>query len=347
MKYFLIGLMSMATAILSLSATAFDYLQPLPEKPIAPADNPLTAEKALLGKSLFFDQRLSLHGDVSCNSCHNLAAGGDDDGAAQRMAGRNIRRSAPSVWNVAYMSTYYWDARATSLEDQTIDHLLDPNIMAMGNAQKLESRLSGIAGYRPLFKRAFGSEKVTMERVAQAIASFERTLIVPDSRFDQYIKGNKAALNEQEKRGLKLFSDKGCLSCHFGTNFAGPAPGPALKMGDGFYELFPTKLGSIYESKYDFLADQGRIHVTLDPAHRYMWRVPSLRNITDTAPYFHNGAVKNLREAVKIMSVVQFNYPVTDAEIDDIVAFLKTLRGIYPEISLPRLPETDGISLLD
>ena len=331
----------------SFDVNAFDYRQALPEKPIAPASNPVTAEKVLLGKTLFFDPRLSKNGDVSCNSCHNLAMGGDDDGAVKHMAGRNIQRSAPSVWNVAYMSTYYWDARVTSLEAQTVDHLLDPNIMAFGHGDTLVGRLSAIPGYQNLFNAAFGESEISMENIAMAMASFERTLIVPNSRFDQYIKGDKKALNKQEKRGLEVFTEKGCLSCHFGTNMAGPAPGPGLKMGEGFYELFPNNRGSYYEKKYDFVSDLGRYHVTLQQDHKLMWRVPSLRNITDTAPYFHNGAVKDLHQAVRIMSEVQFAYPITDEEVNDIVAFLKTLTGVYPEITLPRLPDTSGKSLID
>lgn len=337
---------SLCTLLSVQIAVAFDYLQPLPDEPIAPKDNPVTPEKADLGKRLFFDQRLSWNGDVSCNTCHQLAAGGDDGGAVTQLPGREIKRSAPSVWNVAYMSTYFWDARATSLESQVMEHLVDPNIMAMRHNTNVVKRLQAIPGYRELFKTAFGNDAITIDNIAQAIATFQRTLIVPDSRFDQFIKGNEAALNAKEKRGLQLFNDKGCLSCHFGTNFAGPAPGPALKMGDGFYELFPNYRGSLYEDKFDFVADLGRYHVTLNPEHKLMWRVPSLRNITDTAPYFHNGSVYDLHQAVRIMSEVQFNYPITDEEVDDIVAFLKTLTGKYPEITMPRLPDTPGVSLL-
>jgi len=332
--------------LVTFQSQAFEYLQPLPEQPIAPENNPVTEAKVQLGKTLYFDPRLSKNGERSCNSCHNLAAGGDDDGATTQKSQNPTLRSAPSVWNVAYMSTYYWDARAKTLEAQAIDHILDPNIMAISHAKNLETRLSAIPGYANLFEKAFGDNEITIVKIAQAISSFERALIVPDSRFDQFITGNKSALNEKEKRGMQLFNDKGCLSCHFGTNFAGPAPGPALKMGDGFYELFPNYRGSFYEEKYDFVSDLGRYHVTLDNEHKLMWRVPSLRNITDTAPYFHNGAISDLHQAVRIMSEVQFNYPITEEEVDDIVAFLKTLTGQYPEITLPRIPDTAGISLI-
>ena len=330
----------------SWNLAAFDYWQVLPKQPIIPDNNPQTKEKIELGKQLFFDTRLSMRGDVSCNSCHNLAMGGDDDGAAMNMPQRNIKRSAPSVWNVGYMSTYFWDSRAKSLEDQANEHLLDPTIMAMQNATMLESRLKNIKGYVAIFENTFSDKQVSLENISKALASFQRSLIVPNSRADQYIAGNKAALNDKEKRGYQLFQDQGCLACHFGTNFAGPAPGPGLKMGDAFYELYPTIRGSQYEEKYDMLSDMGSFHVNLDPEHKLMWRVPSLRNIADTAPYFHNNAVNDLHEAVRVMNRVQFNYPITEEQVDDIVAFLKTLTGIYPKIELPRLPESDGVSLV-
>lgn len=332
--------------VISQSTYAFEYLQPLPDKPIIPDNNPQTAEKIALGKQLYFDPRLSLKGDVSCNTCHNLASGGDDDGAVFNMINRNIKRSAPSLWNVAYLSTYFWDARAESLEAQALEHLFDPNIMNMGSPAFLESRLKTIPGYVIAFGKAFPDNKITSENITMALSAFERTLTAHDSRFDQYIKGNKSALNEKEQRGLGLFKDKGCLGCHFGINFAGPAPGPALKMGDAFYELMPTIRGSHYETKYNFLDDQGLFHHTLNEEQRLFWRVPPLRNIADTAPYFHNGAVKDLHEAVRVMDRVQFNYGVNEQEVDDIVSFLKTLTGIYPPITLPRLPETEGTTLI-
>jgi len=331
--------------VFTTSSSAFEYFQPLPEKPIIPNDNPQTKEKIALGKQLYFDPRLSLNADVSCNSCHNLAAGGDDDGAVAHMVNRKIKRSAPSLWNVGYLSTYFWDARAASLEEQAIEHLFDPNIMAMGSPTILENRIKSIPGYVDSFKQVFNDKKVSTENIAKALSAFERTLTVPNSRYDQFIKGNKSALNEKEQRGMDLFKNKGCLGCHFGVNFAGPAPGPALKMGDAFYELMPTIRGSLYEDKYDFLDDQGVFHHTLNDEHRLFWRVPPLRNITDSAPYFHNGSVKDLHEAVRVMDRVQFNYGVNEKEVDDIVSFLKTLTGIYPPITLPRLPETEGSTL--
>lgn len=332
--------------VFNTQAFSFEYWQTLPKSPPIPKDNPQSAEKIALGKQLFFDTRLSIRGEVSCNTCHNLSLGGDDDGASANMPSRHITRSAPSVWNVGYMSTYFWDSRATSLEGQAKEHLLDPNIMAMQNANLLETRLKRIDGYIALFSEAFADKKISLQNISKALASFQRTLTLPNSRADQYIAGNKSALNEKEERGYHLFKEQGCLSCHFGTNFAGPAPGPGLGMGDAFFELYPTVRGSIYEEKYNMLDDLGYFHVTLNPEHKLFWRVPSLRNIADTAPYFHNNAVNDLHEAVRVMNAVQFNYPITEPQVDDIVAFLKTLSGEYPPIELPRLPDTAGISLV-
>ena len=340
-------LTTLGLIVLSSPVSAFDVLQALPGSPVIPVDNPQTAAKIELGKMLYFDTRLSLKGDLSCNSCHNLAAGGDDDGAIKILSKGELKRSAPSVWNAAYLSTNYWDARKTSLESQTIDHLIDARVMGTTNAKSIENRIKAIPGYIKAFAKAFKmNNPINIDNIARAIASFERTLSTPDSDFDRYIKGDKNAISVQAKRGLKIFTDIGCLSCHFGVNFAGPAPGPALKMGDGFYELFPNHLGSEYDKKYNLTADVGRYLVTLDRTDTHMWRVPPLRNIALTAPYFHNGSVNNLEEAVRIMGFVQLKNKLNDRDISDIVSFLKSLTGKQPQITLPQLPETSGLSLI-
>jgi len=331
----------------SIQTQAFEYLQPLPDTPVIPADNPQSDKKIQLGKQLYFDSRLSNDGAVSCNSCHNLAGSADAEGSTLNMQARGVTRDAPSLWNIGHMSTYYWDARSLALEAQAVDHLLDPRIMDMLSEEKIVGRLNRIPGYRLAFENTFKDQKISMENIGKAIAAFERTLNTPDSPFDQYIKGNKSKISKAAKRGITIFTNKGCLACHFGVNFAGPAPGPALKMGDGFYEMFPNYRGTYYEEKYRFVDDLGRYHVTLDPEDKVMWRVPSLRNVIDTAPYFHNGAVNDINEAVRIMSKAQFNYDITEAEVSDVVAFLKTLTGKYPEITLPRLPEANGVSLVE
>lgn len=341
MKYaaFLLGI------CLSSSALAFDVLQPLPETPIIPTNNPQNEEKVALGKQLFFDNRLAGNHDVSCNGCHNLSRGGDDDGGVTRMPNRDIRRSAPSVYNAAHQSTYFWDARALSLEDMAIDHLFDPNIMGNQDRKKLVSRIKNIPGYHLSFKKTF-EDGVTLENISKVIAAFIRSLNTPNSAFDKYITGDKTALSPSAKRGLEIFRDTGCMSCHFGVNFAGPAPGPAYGMGDGFYELFPNNPGTSYDELYGITEDVGRVLITRDRSDVYMWRVAPLRNIAMTAPYFHNGSVNSLDEAVRVMAKTQLKLNLPAKDVKDVVAFLESLTGEYPEMTLPRLPETPGKSLV-
>ena len=335
----------MVLLLLAMPVPAFDVLQPLPEQPIIPADNPQTEAKVRLGWQLFFDPRLSRDISVSCNSCHNLAAGGDDDGGATRQPGRFIQRSAPTLWNAAYMSVQFWDGRAKSLEEAFMDHLLDPQILAMPSAEALIQRLLAIPGYRQQLAEVFPGEPASAWQVGKALAAFIRTLKTPNSAFDRYIRGQEDALSPAARRGLDLFNEKGCLACHFGVNFAGPAPGPSFKMGDGFYELFPNYLGTEYDDRYRLTDDVGRVRITRRNDHTFMWRVAPLRNIALTAPYFHNGSVKDLAEAVRIMGKVQFRHELSEQEVQDLVAFLLSLTGEIPEIRLPHLPETPGVSL--
>lgn len=338
------GMLAVAAvgAMLMGKAAAFDMLQPLPTAVPIPHDNPETAAKVDLGKQLFFDRRLSLTGTVSCNSCHNLMAGATDDRAVSVGAlGRSGRRNAPTLWNAAFQTVQYWDGRARSLEEQLRSHFTDETVMAMPDAAALEQRLKDITGYRNGFAKAFGDGGTPgFEHAVQAIAAFVRTLVTPDSAFDRYIRGDRRAISPQAQRGLDRFRDIGCMSCHFGVNFAGPAPGPYLKMGDGFYELFPNFLGSEYESRYHLGDDLGRYEFSQDPGERHMFRLPTLRNIALTGPYFHNGSVPTLSEAVRVMGRTELNLTLSDQDTADIVAFLETLTGHRPALTLPRLPPT-------
>ncbi len=318
----------------SLPTLAFDYLQTLPEQPPAPADNPQSSQKAALGKRLFFDkQLLGTDSRISCNSCHNLAEGGDDNRALSLgQEGKTSQRSAPSLWNIGFQTVLYWDGRATSLEAQTLDHLRDPVISRWPHIGALVDHLNQSADYQRAFRAAFPDDKNTLNsisgiNIARAISSFERTLLARNSPFDRYIAGDKSALSASAQRGIQAFNDAGCLACHFGANFAGPAPGPALKMGDGFYELFPNNRGSTYEQQYRLADDQGRFESTGNPDERFMWRVPPLRGIALTAPYFHNGSVASLEEAIRVMGKVQFNKNLSTETVRDISAFLHSLTG--------------------
>lgn len=312
----------------------FDYLQSLPASPPIPGDNPLTKQKIALGKRLFFDtQLLGAKSKLSCNSCHNLAQGGDDDHAFSiGQNGKISHRSSPTLWNIGFQTVLYWDGRASSLETQTLDHLRNPVISTWPNIGEMVQQLSQSTSYQTAFSKAFPADKETLYgisgvNIARAITSFERTLVASNSSFDHYIAGDATAISPSAKRGIQAFNDAGCLACHFGANFAGPAPGPALKMGDGFYELFPNNLGSHYERQYHLADDLGRFAYTGDPEERYMWRVPPLRNIALTAPYFHNGAVSTLEEAIRVMGKTQFNKQLSAETVNDIAAFLRSLTG--------------------
>lgn len=337
--------LSITAAVLfgiSQLAFGFDYFQPLPEQPMVPKDNPLSADKIALGKRLFYDRRLSKHQTHSCNDCHNLLTGGDDDQAystvfsipaSKTLDSALTKRSAPGLWNIGLQTVLYWDGREKTLESQALDHISDPAIMGFTDLKTLEKRLQKDAGYQKSFAKAFaGKQAINEVNIAKALASFQRALMAPNSAFDRYIKGDKTALSQAAIKGMQDFNDAGCLACHFGVNFAGPAPGPAMKMGDGFYELFPNNLGSVYDKSHGLTEDLGRFEYSKNPGEKHMWRVPSLRNIALTGPYFHNGSAKSLREAVKIMAKTQFNNDLSEQQIDSITAFLRSLTGEVPAV---------------
>lgn len=329
-----------STLFIAAAAAAAADWQPLPDVAPAPADNPATPAKVELGKMLYFDTRLSSSGNVSCFSCHNVMEGGDDHrptsiGVHGHFGGRN----APTVWNAAFLSSQFWDGRAAALEDQAKGPPANPIEMGMPNLDAVIGRIRNIPGYRPYFEKAFGAgDVVTMDNAARAIATYERTLITPNGAYDKYAKGDKKALTEQQARGLQAFADVGCTGCHQGPTFAGPA----LPVGTPFLMKFPTFPDSPYVARYDFLSDTGRASVTKDDADRNMWRVPGLRNLVYTAPYFHNGQVHTIGDAVRIMAGTQLNATLADSQVADIVSFLEALTGPFPTQEMPRLPPTPG-----
>ena len=319
-------------------AHAFDYFQPLPKQVPVPKDNPLTQAKIKLGKKLFFDARLSHGISHTCNTCHDLTGrSGLPPPVSVGANGQPTRRNAPSLWNIGFQTVLFWDGRAKSLEEQFKQHVVDVQITGYAEPAAWLDRLRSIPGYVAEFKTVFKTG-LTLDNAAQAVASFERTLLSPNSRYDRYLRGDKTALNSQELRGKEEFRTVECLSCHFGVNFAGPAPGPALQMGDGFYELFPNYLGSRYDASHHIADDLGVFEVDHDPAHQRLWRVPPLRNIALSAPYFHNGSARTLEDAVRIMATVQLKKELSDQQVADIVAFLHSLTGTLPKITPPRLP---------
>ncbi len=328
--------------LMMVSVPVFAGWQALPKVAPAPDNNPTTAAKVTLGKMLFMDPRISSTGTVSCNSCHNVMEGGDDSrtfsmGVHGQLGGRN----APTVWNAAFHSVQFWDGRVDLLEDQAKGPITNPVEMGEPDHDHTMVKIKAIPGYKPYFEKAFGRNSMTIDNLAKAIAAFERTLITPDSPYDKYVSGDKHAISAQQIRGMKTFAATGCTSCHSGAAFNGPS----MDFGKGFYAKFPTFADNAYNKDYNLSADKGRQEATGKAADAHMFRVPTLRNITDTAPYFHNGSVNSLSEAVRIMAKVQLNKTLNDQEVSDIVAFLSALTGPYPEISMPRLPATTGISL--
>lgn len=321
-------------------AAQFSPFRPLPAQPPIPDDNVQSPAKIALGKTLYFDPRLSGSGRTTCQQCHNLAYGAAD-GMAYSTGddGTLTKRSAPTLWNVGFYTIWFWDGRAATLEDAVERHLMETNAMNGGSAEELSRRISAISGYGEQFRAAFGSDAVNSQRIAQALSSFLRTLVTQDSAFDRFLRGDKTALTETQQRGFEVFVDSGCASCHFWVSLAGPVPGLAFQIGEGFYELFPNYPDAPSDRKYKFSADLGRFHVTGDEADKRLFRVPTLRNVAHTAPYFHNGAVTTLKEAVRVMAEAQLRVDFSDAQLDDVVAFLNSLSGQYPPISVPQLPQ--------
>ena len=332
----------LVASLFAAQAGATDW-QALPETAPAPADNPTTEAKVELGKMLYMDPRFSSTGTVSCNSCHNVMGGGDDSrSVSMGVHGKTGGRNAPTVWNSAFHSVQFWDGRAPLLEDQAKGPVANPVEMGMEDVDTAMERVRRIPGYKAYFDKAFGENSMTVDNAAKAVAAFERTLITPNSSYDKYVKGDNKAMSEQQVRGMNKFASSGCTSCHSGAAFNGPQ----MKLGEGFFTRFPTFTDNSYVAQYKLADDKGRQEVTGKEADASMFRTPTLRNITDTAPYFHNGSVNDLAEAVRVMAKTQLNKDLPDSDVNDIVAFLGALTGEYPEITMPRLPATSGTSIV-
>ncbi|WP_153130100.1 cytochrome-c peroxidase [Dechloromonas hortensis] len=292
-----------------------------PIQPITPAKvtNPALVE---LGKKLYFDPRLSKSGFISCNSCHNLSMGGTDN--IKTSIGHNWQEgpiNAPTVLNSSLNLAQFWDGRAADLKAQAGGPIANPGEMAFSHTLAINV-LQSIPAYVGEFKKAFGSETVDIEKVTKAIAAFEETLVTPNSRFDKWLKGDKKALSKNELAGYQLFKDSGCVACH-----NGPAVG-----GNSF-----QKMGVVEAYKASSPAE-GRSAVTGKDADRFNFKVPTLRNVEMTYPYFHDGAANTLKEAVDTMGRLQLGKKFSDDENAKIVAFLKTLTGDQPNFKMPILP---------
>lgn len=332
--------LSIALSLAAGVAGAQAPWQPLPTRAPEPADNPGTPAKVELGKMLYFDPRFSSTGTVSCFSCHNVMEGGDDHRPTSiGVGGQKGGRNAPTVWNAAFHSVQFWDGRAATLEDQAKGPPTNPIEMGMVDHGAVVGRIRAIPGYREPFARAFGAgDVITMDNAVRAIAAYERTLITPGTPYDRFAAGDAKALNAQQRRGLETFAAKGCAACHQGPAFNGPV----LPVGTGFYQKFPVNEASPYVAQYALMKDLGRYESTKVEGEQHLWRVPTLRNLSYTAPYLHNGAVKSLSEAVRVMASTQLGTTLTEAEVADVVAFLETLSGPFPKQTMPLLPPTPG-----
>jgi len=310
------GLLSLpladAASVDLVARKAARYFQPLPtEMPGADGDTP---EQVALGRLLFFDPRLSINGAQSCTTCHLLggtAAGMDGRPTSPGARGETGRRNAPTVLNAGWQLAQFWDGRAEDLVDQAGQPILDPIEMGMPSEQAVVEKLLDLGTYGPAFEAAFPGEDapINYPNLRKAIAAFERTLR-SESRFDDFLRGDGVALSEQEVRGLDRFIRANCVKCH-----DGPLLGGAIYEKVGIYADFPNQ------------DDQGRFEVTGNPADRMRFKVPQLRNVTLTGPYFHDGSVASLAEAVRVMARIQLDMELTDPQTADIVAFLGALSG--------------------
>lgn len=283
-------------------------------------DNPSSPAKLELGQRLFFEKRLSKSQELSCASCHDLARYGVDNlPTSPGHKGQLGRRNTQTVFNAGDHVALFWDGRARTLEEQARGPLLNPLEMAMPNAAAVEQVLRSIPGYGPLFARAFPDEKepVTLDNVARALATFERTLVTP-SRFDAYLKGDAKALDAKEELGLRHFMALGCMVCHRGEGVGG-----GMFQQIGFAEKVPA----------EFVVDLGRYEVTHHDDDRSRFRVPSLRNIEKTGPYLHTGSMKSLDEVVRFMGKYQLGKDLEPEEVAELLAFLKTLTGTLPKVT--------------
>ncbi|WP_425545049.1 cytochrome-c peroxidase [Caenispirillum bisanense] len=311
----------------ALMATANELFEPIPQVVPKVAGNAVTGEKVELGKMLFFDPRLSASQLLSCNTCHNLGMGGDDN--LETSIGHGWQkgpRNSPTVLNAVLNAAQFWDGRAEDLRSQAKGPIQAGVEMNNQPAVVVET-LKSIPEYVAHFERAFPGEKdpVTFDNVAMAIEAFEATLITPASPFDQYLEGNPNAMTEQQKRGLKTFVDAGCAACHGGVNLGGQ-------------EYYP--FGVVQRPGADILppGDKGRYAVTATADDEYVFRAVPLRNVALTAPYFHSGTVWDLKQAVAVMGTAQLGRELSGAEVDDITAFLHALTGQQPRVEYPILP---------
>lgn len=315
-----------AAAADDLRKQALDVFKPLPSTIPAVKGNKITPQKIDLGKQLFFDPRLSASGVFSCNSCHNLATGGDDN--LETSIGHGWQRgprNSPTVFNSVLNEAQFWDGRAEDLKAQAKGPI-QAGVEMANTPDNVVKTLKSMPPYVAAFQSAFPGENdpVTFDNMAKAIEAYEATLITP-APFDAWLNGDDDALTADQKKGLALFMDKGCAACHSGVNVG----------GHGYYPF-----GVVEKPGADILppTDKGRFTVTKTADDEYVYRAAPLRNVAVTRPYFHSGKVWDLGQAVAIMGNVQLGEELKDGDVKLIVAFLDSLTGKVPEVTLPVLP---------
>jgi cytochrome c peroxidase len=312
-------LTAISLALLAVSSSLMATEEPI--QPIKPVQN-INLGKVELGKKLYFDPRLSKSGFISCNSCHNLSMGGTDN--LKTSIGDHWNQgpiNAPTVLNSSLNLAQFWDGRAADLKAQAGGPIANPGEMAFTHTLAIDV-LSSIPQYVLEFKQVFGTDTINIDEVTEAIAEFEKTLVTPNARFDKWLLGDKQALTANELAGYKLFKESGCVACHNGEGIG----------GNSF-----QKMGVVepYQAKS---AAQGLSGVTGKDADRFKFKVPTLRNVEMTYPYFHDGGAETLTEAVDVMGRLQLGKQFTQQENAKVVAFLKTLTGDQPAFQLPILP---------
>ncbi len=307
--------------------------EPIPLTPPELKGGDSTPAKIELGKALFFDPRLSQSHNISCNTCHQIGLGGVD-GLPTSIGHKAQKgsRNAPTVFNAVFNKAQFWDGRAADLKEQASGPMQNPLEMGMSIGHVLDE-LKGVPGYAKLFKAAFPSQAdpITIDNAAAAIAAFEGTLLTPNATFDKFLRGNADAMTADQKEGLKLFMDTGCSTCHAGINVGGQIYAPfGVVERPGARILPPT--------------DKGRLMVTHTASDEYVFRVPALRNVELTAPYFHSGSSWDLAEAVRVMGTSQLGEKLTDEQVSKITDFLKSLTGDQPQVVYPILPPSAASS---
>ena len=306
---------------------ANQLFDPIPTEPPELKDNKVTPERVELGRMLFFDPRLSASHAISCNSCHQMGLGGDDNQPTSIGHGwQRGPRNAPTVFNAVFNTAQFWDGRAEDLAQQAKGPV-QASVEMANTPDRAVKTLKSMPEYVDRFEAAFANDgdPVSFDNMAKALEAFQATLLTPNSRFDLYLKGHEDALSTKQKRGLQEFMSTGCVGCHNGVNLG----------GQGYYPF-----GLIEKPGADVLPrdDRGRFQVTNTASDDYVFRASPLRNIAITQPYFHSGKVWSLENAVALMGLSQLGQELNEQEVDRITAFLRSVTGEQPRVEYPVLP---------